>query len=283
MKKYIILFVSILLLFLVGVPSTFAQKNNERPGWTMNPPKAGNGTYSYIVEFATGTTDESARNTAIAKVFQTMIMRLGMPVNASEINQALQSGKSYGEISMQYSIPVNKVCEYVEKISDGYRVYVLCQVAKSGRVSPDFDHFTGCNDIKRYKNWVAGIESTFIPGLGQMTKRRFGAGSAFLVTELALAGGAVTTKFIAKEKLEILKDPNISFGNFTNTTKSYNNMRLINNVCLGAVAAVHLFNIVHAVVAKPNYKENNYSFYPTVIQSPNENNMAFGMGCTISF
>lgn len=281
MKK--LLFIGILFSFIVGAQSIFAQKNNERPGWTMNPPKAGNGTYSYIVEFATGTTEESARNTAIAKVFQTTIMRLGMPVNSSEINQALQSGKSYGEISIQYNIPINKVCEYVEKVSNGYRVYVLCQVAKSGKVSPDFDHFAGCNDIRRYKNWVAGVESTFVPGLGQMTKRRYGSGAAFLTTELALAGGAIATKFIAKNKIETLNDPNIGFEDFTSTVKSYKNMKLINNMCLGAIAAVHLFNIVHAVVVKPNYKENNYSFYPTVIRSPNENNMAFGLGCTISF
>ena len=71
-------------------------------------------------------------------------MRLGQPISAEEINRAVQSGTSYSVLSRQYNIPINKVCEYTENKSGTYRVYILCQVAKSATIPVQFDGFSSC-------------------------------------------------------------------------------------------------------------------------------------------
>lgn len=275
----------LLLIAVLGyVCAGYAQKQ-EIPGWIHNTPKASNGTYQYVVEYALGTSEAEARNRAIAQVFQTIMMRIGMPVSSTEINQALQEGKSYGEISMTYNIPINKVCEYSEKVPDGYKVFVLCQVAKP-RISPNFTEFKGCGDAHKYRNWVSGVESALLPGLGQMTKRRGGKGSLFLLSEMMLGGAVIATKVCAKYELAYLKD-GVDIGKFNTTTRNYNNLKLANNICFWTLVAVHVGNIVHATLAKPKYKtpkvKKHTAFYPTTIYTPYENNMALGLGCTVNF
>lgn len=136
MKKRI-LFVLIILFALQGM----AQK---LPNWVNNKPTPSNDTYLYVVESGIGQTELKARNLAIAEVFRSTAMRIGQRYDSEEINQALQKGEEYKTISTTYNIPINKVCEFTEIQSNGYKVYVLCQVAKTGEYSPVFDEFNDC-------------------------------------------------------------------------------------------------------------------------------------------
>lgn len=141
------LFLIVLFIF-IAFPS-FAQRV---PDWVTNTPCPTNGTYLYVVESASGTSEISARNQAIARVFQATAMRLGQPINSEEINRAVQSGTSYDVISRNYNIPINKVCEYTETKSGSFRVYILCQVAKAGNIPVQFEAFNACYEgaNKRY-------------------------------------------------------------------------------------------------------------------------------------
>lgn len=127
--------------FLLFAMVSFAQRV---PDWVTNTPTPTNNTYLYVVESAFGTSELSARNQAIARVFQSTAMRLGQPIRSDEINRAVQSGTSFEVISRNYNIPINKVCEYTENKSGNYRVYILCQVAKSGNIPVQFDAFNAC-------------------------------------------------------------------------------------------------------------------------------------------
>jgi len=135
--KRAILFALIILAALQGT----AQK---LPNWVNDKPTPTNDTYLYVVESGIGQTELEARNMAIAEVFRTTAMRIGQPFNSKEIFRALQNGRDYGVIAAQYDIPINKVCEYVDKTETPYRVYILCQVAKSGAIRPLFDDFNEC-------------------------------------------------------------------------------------------------------------------------------------------
>lgn len=136
MKKIVIT-----TLLMLSTIVAFAQRT---PDWVTNIPSPGNNTYFYVVESAFGDTELQARNQAFARVFQSTAMRLGQPISAEEINRAVQSGTSYSVLSRQYNIPINKVCEYTEKKSGTYRVYILCQVAKSATIPVQFDGFSAC-------------------------------------------------------------------------------------------------------------------------------------------
>lgn len=141
----------ILVVLVMSVISGVAQR---LPNWVINKPMPNNGTYDYVVEWATGATELEARNQAIARVFQSTAMSIGQPYDSEEINRAVQRGTDYGVISATYNIPIKKVCEYSEQKQSTFRVYVLCQVAKAGNIRPSFDDFNACyegND-KYYAN-----------------------------------------------------------------------------------------------------------------------------------
>ncbi len=139
----------LMIAFMLVTLTSFAQRT---PDWVTNIPNPTNSTYLYVMETGSGWSELDARNQAFAKILQTTIMRLGMPISSEEINRAVQSGTEFSVISRQYNIPINKVCEYSENKSGNYKVYVLCQVAKSGNVPVQFDGFNNCYEgvNKRY-------------------------------------------------------------------------------------------------------------------------------------
>lgn len=136
------------IVFALFVSTTFAQRV---PDWVTNKPIPTNDTYLYVIESASGYSELSARNQAMARLFQSTALRLGQPINSEEINRAVQSGTSFEVISRNYNIPINKVCEYTENKSGVYRVYILCQVAKAGNIPVQFDDFTACYEgVNKY-------------------------------------------------------------------------------------------------------------------------------------
>lgn len=137
MKKQIVFTFVLTLYAFIGM----AQK---LPDWITNKPTPTNSTYLYVVESATGQSEMQARNRAIAEVFRSTAMRIGQPIDSEEINRALQRGTEYYVISSQYNVPINKVCEYTDNKTAPCRVYVLCQVAKSGNIRVEFDDFNAC-------------------------------------------------------------------------------------------------------------------------------------------
>ena len=267
MKK---LFPLILLLLAVA----FA--NAQTPAWTKKLPKAGNGTYMYVCESALAYSEADARNQAIARVFQTTANRLGQPVDAADVNAAVQSGTALEVISRQFNIPMNKVCEYVEKVSGGmFRVYVLCQVAVAGNITVIWETFNGCNDIHEYNNGVALLKSAFVPGLGQM-----GEGIITLTSEVLLAGVGTGCYLFSRRQLDIMRDSNVTYEDFSNAKKTYNSLRTTSYIAWGTAAAVYVFNLYRAFSISPKYKDG-LSFAPSVI--PAQDNVALGVQMTVKF
>ena len=144
-------------------------------------PKPGNETYIYVRESGEGATVNDALAQAMVRVFQSTANRLGQPFDSQKVKNALLSGTDYKIISQQYNIPVNRVGVYSTQIREGtYWVYVLCQVASMGNVTPVWDK-VGMNS--QTANWVALAKSTILPGWGQMGKDHFAEGSSLLNLE----------------------------------------------------------------------------------------------------
>lgn len=268
--------------FLIFTSAAIAQEA-DRPGWLTTLPKAENSTYVFVRETGAGSTPSEALSRAMARVFQNTMMRIGSPVAWDEVNKSLQDGTEWGTISMQYKIPVNKVCEYMRKTENGFVATVLCMVATSGIGYPDFSEFTACNDINTYSNSAALIKSAFVPGLGQIGKNRVVNGVVTLAGEVALIGTGVISYSMAQSKLDVLKDNNTSVGDFNAAKKSYNTMRTINAVSFSAAAALYLFNLYRAYTITPKYKKDDgaLSFYPTI--TPVGDDAAAGFGLTLNF
>ena len=274
---------SSLLLSLCITAIAIAQENTP-PGWLSRLPLASNTTYMYVMERGNGATYNEAVNNAMLKVIRNTSLRIGVAIDISEVNKALQNGKDWDIVAVQHRIPINKVCEYRErKDESGFIVAVLCQVAKSGNVYPEFDEFIACYDNRTYSDEGALLKSVFIPGLGQMGKRHYGAGILTLLSETAFLGGAVGSYYLAKDKLASMKSVDITVDAFKTAKHNYENYKTANTICLTAAGMVYMFNLVRAYTMVPKYKKdkNKTAFYPTLI--PNGDDISAGMGLTLNF
>lgn len=267
------------ILCLFAISAVMGAKSQTLPAWALQLPKAGNSTYMYVCEYAVGDSEIEARNQAICRVFQTTAMRIGLPVSSEAIFDAVQKGEDFKVISQDFNIPINKVCEYTEYNRDNrlYRVFVLCQVAKAGNVPPLWDEFDGCQNIKQYKNGVALVESMFIPGLGQMSKRHFGEGALTLVGEAALVSAGFSCYFVSREMLDIMRNQDVSYSEFVEAQNTYNALRTTHYIVWGAAAAFYIYNLCRAYTMQPKYK-SALVLHPAVIPMPY--NMCYGIGLT---
>ena len=109
-------------LFLLFTLLIASSASAQLPTWTKILPKAGNSTYIYCCEYAIGNTENEARGQAIARVLQTTAYRLGQPVESSKVFEAVQRETNVEVISRQFNVPMNKVCEYPEKLPNGKRL-----------------------------------------------------------------------------------------------------------------------------------------------------------------
>lgn len=305
MKK----FISLLIVCGLFIPCTakLTKKPVFRPDWTYQVPSTNITTYIYVIEKGEGETQREALNQAIGRVFQSTANRIGQFVSTDEIHRAVQSGTDYEVISSKMKIPVNKVCEFPrQNPEDGtWIVYVLCQVAVSGNVRPEFKSFNGCSshiiydrqmekweqqiqdsilkveEDKRKSNARAIVASSFIPGMGQMLKGQGGAGAAFLVSEVALFGGGTACYFLGQEQARIMKT-SISYEDYAVARDNKRTWDIATYCCFGVGAAVHIANMVQAYFAIDKRLQNhNTAFIPALIPTNEFSHPQYAMGAGV--
>lgn len=246
MKKSFIVTLTLVLMGLM----TFAQ---EKPGWIYKKPTPANDTYLYVVESASGNNEMDARSKAIGEVFRSTAMRIGQPFESSEINKALQNGTDYNVISRQYNIPINKVCEYSEYEGNGYKVYILCQVAKTATIPVQWSDYSGCGDYRQYFDGVAVVKSALLPGLGQFHKGQTGKGIGFLAGEAVGVAGIVVSQSQRHTYINKMNSTNNASLKKAYADKA-NTWTTVRNISIGAAAAVYVWNVLDAVISKGNHK-----------------------------
>ncbi|WP_321300162.1 hypothetical protein [Marinifilum fragile] len=117
----------------------------NRPAWTFNTPPAENSTFIYRVEWGAGDNLVKAYNQALTKIINSTANSIGVNTSTGAVKEALESGLSFDVVSETLKIPFNKVCEFEENLGGGlYRVFVLCQTAKSANLKPQFVEFNNC-------------------------------------------------------------------------------------------------------------------------------------------
>lgn len=235
---------NILLLFVFGlwVMPSVAQ---DRPSWILMPPKPANDTYEYKVEKGMASTETAARNLAVGRILQSVSFYLGAKVSSAEINEAVQKGTTFDLIAEYYDIPINKVCEFTERINNGYIVYVLCQVAKAGNIEPEFDYFADC--YKMEKNPY--VKYAFVPGMAQIKKGSTAKGACFIAGEAAFIGGIVVSECLRSNYTR-----QISMTHNEKQKRDYlkkaDNCAIARNVSIAGAAAVYVWNVIDGIVAK---------------------------------
>ena len=243
MKKQIILTV---VIALMGV-FTFAQ---DRPGWIYNTPVPANNTYLYQIEFGVGRTEVEAENQAFAKMFSDAARLIGQPFESNEINKALQNGTAYSVISAQYNIPINKVCEYSEKVGSDYKVYILCEIAAAGNITVQWSDFRGCD--RQGIDGMAVLKSALLPGLGQFHKGQNVKGACFLACEAISVGSVVVAQSMRHTYINKMNSTNNASMKKLYADKA-NAFTTIRNISFGTTAAVYVWNVLDAIISKSNH------------------------------
>lgn len=139
------------LLLVVIVMMAWALKTNaQAPYWVKNIPTPKSGNFYYRVTIAEGKTYKDAYAEAFAMaVYESYSKLSGIGVNISTTDQeTIKKGvvEAISTDSGQIRIPINKVCEYEERVvtSNKIKLYVLWQVANNSLDDPQFETFTKC-------------------------------------------------------------------------------------------------------------------------------------------
>lgn len=311
MKKYILISVFAivnLLIFAKPIPP----KPSFRPDWCYQLPVPENATYVYTKEQGEGVTKQEALNKAFCQVLETTAQRLGQTVNTADIHKAVQNNTDYNVVSRAMKIPVNKVCDFYQQDSKTHRwtVYILCQVADKGYITPEFEPCNICtNDsifkqrLARYNKAIADsiaaekraqkkedglaiLESFFVPGLGQMMKGSTHnkqswkiEGGSTLAAEVVLFSIATGTYLGAKKQERISKQWGIDIDIYNAALKQKKVLLGTSYAFFGLAVATHAFNMYRAYTLREN---KNYALYPVIIPTDNQN-LAYGIGATIKF
>ena len=137
--------------------------------------------------------------------------------------------------------------------------------------------------LNKYSNGAALLKSVFIPGLGQMGKRRVGSGLFTLMGELVFVGGGVGAYYMANHELEVIRDYQTTLDYYQQAKKNYTLWRNVHIASLSAAAVLYAWNLYRAYSISPKYKKNDKSltYYPTII--PTEYTLSAGVGFTLTF
>ncbi len=233
----------------------------QRPKWITTPPRADNDTYIYKVVSGTGFTIGEAKT----KAFKEAIREAG----ASVTLPAISDNTDIQLLPQTYNIPIRIECHPYTTIvkrgpeKDKYIVYLLCKVAQKGNIQVDWGrNFNKCNE--EYSDGNALLFSAFIPGLGQIQKRRYGIGFITLLGEGGLVGAGTYCYLSAQNKLDVMHSENVSYTDFTKARDDYNKLKDASYVIWGVAAGLYVFNLITAYKITPHSKDG-ITFAPTVL------------------
>ena len=227
-----------------------------KPKWVGNTPKELNNTYRFIEVVAYGADASSARMESQKLLAQNEQLRRAVEVSVStgnrqKIEQRIVDGNMSEVINnnitidteisgQQYRLQAYPVDEYVENEHGQVKLYTLYMVGVSDNVMFD----------RAYKTTNYGVTPALmsvIPGLGQFYKGSTIKGVCMLVGVAACGVGALFCENERADYKNKMKEQPMFAKNYN--TKA-NNFETARNVCLGAAAAIWVYNIIDAAAAK---------------------------------
>lgn len=249
-----------LLLFPVSVQAQHSRSDRIRPQWVKCPPVASNGTFNYETVHSVGRSIDEARQKCLNALVLDSGMTQGVAVvtgidSEDVLSQIWNNGRltetvtveRKSEISMtttEFTLFIKDISEYWT--IDKYGNYNLTKLyAKScGSGSPDFDQIRLTSHYGFRGLW----RSALVPGWGQFYKGANLKGALILGGSVAGAGGIVFAESMRKDRMS-----RISHTHDINLIRRYasdiSNYELTRNLCIGALAAIYLYNLIDAAVA----------------------------------
>ncbi len=292
MKRYVLLLLSALFICSSLTAKIIKKSEGMKPKWLKATPMPANNSYQIVkTEVAMAETLDGARISSLKelskKVAHTSVIKYKekYDVDSKQIGQNGRiSGEKFNDV---YRLDVGEERESIKiiyKVIDEYweeeligevrtiRLWTLYAVTKDTLAR--FDIFESTRNYG-----AAPVAMSLIPGVGQMYKGSTIKGVCMLGGVVALGLGALlceNTRSDYKNKMN--EQPEFAQ---TYNTKA-NNYETARNIFLGAAAAVYVYNLIDAAVAKGARRiivkpaNNSYiSLHPIVTPNSAEISLAY--------
>ncbi len=260
------------LLFCVAVG--FMAGAKTKPQWVKSVPTPKNDTYKFKVVESVGEDYEEARSQSLRHLISMVEHDDNITIDERyEVESgALRStgGTSESTSNSVYTLRLEndvtktitseKVAEYWEEYDTngkrGYRLYALYMVQHKNR-EPQFD------DVKlTTKYGMRGFaRSMIVPGWGQIYKGSPVKGGLILGGAVAVATGIIVTENTRADYVKKMHEQPKYAKVYNSKAADWETAR---NVCIGAAAALYVYNLIDAVAAdgaqRAIVKKRNDSF-----------------------
>ena len=245
-----------LVLFNTGVNAQRYVTKSEKlkPQWMSKLPKPSNATFNYVIITGEGVTLNAARANCLKRLAANEQLRAAMHTSSDEVittrtepgGSDIQeySQKKIRLVSEDIEFNANQVDEYWELIrmgnQDVYRCHTLYAIASS-YLPPVFD---AVSFSKKYG--ARGFVRSIIPGWGQLYKGQKGKGAGIIAGEVVLIGGVIAAENLRASYHKKMKEQPRHAKTYNTKSDNWGNVR---NVCIGAAAALYLYNLIDAAVS----------------------------------
>ena len=251
MKTNRLLSLTLILLLYVSI-GCYAQK----PRWINNTPKELNHTYKFVSKESKGRTLEEARASAILKLKTDEKLIEGIRIQHKTIER-----KKRDKTVENKKLKVHKENYIIEETEiDGEPYYIQAQIideyiteSKGIYTLQTLFAAATCEDPVFDRTYISTsygatpVLMSVIPGLGQFYKGSTLKGVCMLAGVAACGVGALFCENERSDYKNKMKEQP-QFAQKYNTKA--NNYETARNICLGAAAAVWIYNIIDAAAAK---------------------------------
>lgn len=242
-----------------------------KPKWIHRLPEANNSTYTFVPIVVDAYNISSGRNESLKMLAldRGLLNTVNIKYHSDDVTvgQSNQHAKDFNEQIDTKTIEVttfeSKLINLQAQIVDEY--YSKGQLTTLYRVGltdfPDFDPLEVTTSYGARGVW----RSIIVPGWGQMYKNSYLKGSLIMGGTIGLVAGIVVAENSRQDYVRYVRQTHDA-----NIIRSYqskiNHLSTARNVCIGALSALYIWNLVDAIVAPGakyvKFKDNKTKITP---------------------
>lgn len=291
MLKHIFVYLCLAALFCCQTTLYGREKSdNLKPSWvTKSLPVSISGTYIFVRSHGTASTLAGAKQHAFVDMANRLEHERGLTVNTRVLESELFKMNEH-ETSTDYRKEVT-----VEVVEKGRKLEIVCRTIddywekKDGEYHVDVLYtvtdkkaYVGSHndDITLTTSYGAAGLLSIIPGAGQIYKGSVAKGSIILAGEVAAAGAILLCENTRAAYIKKMYEQPKHASEYNSLAEDWETGR---NICIGAAAAIYVYNLVDAFVAKGARRVVVKPGRPTFQVSPYADHRSVGMGFTMKF
>lgn len=243
-----------------GVSAQYRKASDSpKPHWMHNLPVPSNNSFVYVINTVEAKSLHEAKNASYRELLENAALEAGSNVKIdyeNVINESVDHLNDYNNSSNEdfnstvkidgkpFTIQGKQVAQYWEIKSNGKTYYTTLYARSRLNGKPNFD------DVKITTNYgLQGMwRSAICPGWGQLYKGSTLKGGLIMGGTVACIGGIVFTECMRTSyasKINKTHSANLKLS-YDSTRRNYATAR---NICIGALGALYVYNIIDAIVA----------------------------------